>query len=84
MRLGKPIIALGPENGEVARILNETKIGEVIDYQNEKKIYQRLFDLIQAKKSGKLQSPSLDSGIEEFSRKNLTGRLVEVFNSLIT
>lgn len=83
MRLRKPVFALGPEDGEVSRILNETKIGEVIDYQNEKKIYQVLLNLIQAKKAGVLYSLSLDSGIEKFSRKNLTGRLVEVFNSLI-
>lgn len=83
MRLGKPILALGPEDGEVSRILNETKIGEVISYQNDKKIYEVLLNLIQANESGESHFPSLDSEIEKFSRKNLTGQLVKVFNSLV-
>ncbi len=67
----KPIICIGPEDGNVAEILDECKAGKVIDYENEKgqKAYLRsLF-------TKWMEDPDLDIHEEaylKYSRKNLT------------
>jgi len=82
MRLKKPILALGPSDGEVARILRNTKSGDVIEYQDEEAIYRHLYQLINEAKQNKNAGPSNTSGIERYSRENLTGELAALFNSL--
>ena len=82
MRLEKPILALGPEDGEVARILKETQSGNVIDYKNEEAIYQRLKELIQQVRSEEPKQVMDLSRIEKYSRKHLAGELAELFDRL--
>ncbi|MCK4448327.1 MAG: glycosyltransferase family 4 protein [Candidatus Marinimicrobia bacterium] len=84
MRTGKPILALGPENGEVARILQQTKTGSIFDYQNEEEIFQKLNDLIRAWKKGKPREFKGDEQIQLFSRKKLTEKLTELFDEMIS
>ncbi|MCD6441460.1 MAG: glycosyltransferase family 4 protein, partial [Candidatus Marinimicrobia bacterium] len=45
MRTGKPILALGPESGEVARILKETGSGYMIDYTDVSTINSKLLQM---------------------------------------
>ena len=80
MRMHKPILALGPEDGEVARILNESRTGKVIDYGNRPAILDFLKNNINA--PDKKTSPGPNSFIENYSRKNLTKKLAEVFDQL--
>lgn len=84
MRTGKPILALGPENGEVARILKQTKTGSIFNYQNEEKIFQKLTDLIRAWKKGKQGEFKGGEQIQLFSRKKLTEKLTELFGEMIS
>jgi hypothetical protein len=83
MRLGIPLLALGPEKGEVARILNESKAGKVIDYKNEQDIYD--FILKAYRKWSNKEENLLTAGnyIQRYERKNLTGELALVFNDII-
>jgi glycosyltransferase involved in cell wall biosynthesis len=82
MRLKKPILALGPEDGEVARILKETQSGNVIDYHNEDAIFQRLRAFIQREKSKSPERVMDLTHIKPYSRKHLTGQLAELFDRL--
>jgi len=74
----KPIICIGPEDGNVAEILSECHAGRVLDYENEegqKSYLQALF-------TGWMENPELD--IQEqlylkYSRRSLTKEFSELF-----
>ncbi len=82
LRLGKKILGLGPENGEVARILSNSKSGKIINYHNSDKIESELKELFLKWQNKTLfYSPDLKT-VELYTRKNLTKQLVRVFEEL--
>jgi len=83
MRTGKYVFALGPEDGEVARIINETKTGSIVEYSDLNKIEKTLE--LQFNNWKNKQSDTHPDGkeIRKYSRENLTGELVKVFDELI-
>ena len=77
----RPILAIGPTDGDLAQILAETNAGCVCDFEDTSTLIKIIQDHYKNFLSGNL---SLNSyGIEKFSRKNLTLKLVDVFNSLV-
>ena len=68
----RPIVALGPENGDAASIIDSCKAGKVINWKDQKGLNQILEDLIS--KSG--QEIDLQK-VKDYSRKNLTKQLVD-------
>ncbi len=78
---GRPILCIGPEEGEAARIISHCQAGITADFQNTIRIKQTLSDFYhQYRTGGKTQCMS--KGMEEYSRKNLTGRLVSVLEKI--
>ncbi len=78
---GRPILSIGPEDGDAAEILNETGAGKTADYNNEAKMRQIIeayFSkfLVQGLESNKASSA-------KFSRKALTGEIAGVLEDLI-
>jgi glycosyltransferase involved in cell wall biosynthesis len=82
MRTGKPILALGPEDGELARIITESNTGIVISYDNFEKIYNSLLSFYSLWEKGMLKKYGLTNKILVYSRKNLTKKLVSVFEDI--
>ena len=77
---GRPILSIGPEDGDAAEILNETASGKTADYNNEDKMQQIIeayFSkfLVQGLESNK-------AGSTKFSRKALTGEIAGVLEEL--
>lgn len=74
------ILGFGPQEGDAAKIINELKCGVMLDYSDDPK------DLILTRykewSEGKDISSSL-LNIEMYTRKNLTKKLVDIFESLI-
>ncbi|MEE9430935.1 MAG: glycosyltransferase [Melioribacteraceae bacterium] len=83
MRTGKYIFALGPEDGEVARIISETKTGTVVDYSDLDKIRNTLEEQFNNWALNKLSIQPNAKEIRKYSRKNLTEELVKVFDELV-
>jgi len=81
LRTGKPILGLGPKNGEVARIINETNAGKIINYENSAQIYDFLIQLIIRREKRSVYNYNRDK-ITRYSRKNLTKELTTIFNKL--
>lgn len=79
---GRPILAIGPEDGDLAGILKETKTGLIADFDDETMLRKNILDYFEKFKSGKLVIHG--SGIERYSRKNLTAELAGIFDSLLT
>jgi hypothetical protein len=76
----RPILALGPENGDLSMILKNTNAGVVIDHQNEEKISIEILRLYQQYKQGVLTVNS--KNLEQYHRKNLTAQLATIIKNL--
>jgi glycosyltransferase involved in cell wall biosynthesis len=71
---GKPIICLGPEDGDAAEIIKTAGSGKTFKYTDDKGIYNFFKSLIEHKKETK-RIPA--SG---FSRRNLTSQIALILN----
>ena len=74
LRLKKPILALVPENGEAAELINNTKSGKVISPHNMVEICKTLEEWI----TGKTNFEFI--GIETYSRENQARHFLDLLN----
>lgn len=78
---GRPILAIGPEDGDAAQLLKETRAGFIVDFDDKEKMKEVVKDLYQRYQNGGL--PSNDSKeIEKYSRKALAGEYTVLLNML--
>ncbi len=76
---GRPIVAIGPVDGDLSQILLETKAGRTFDYEDKSGLKNHLQALFE-------QHPISDqiTNKDQYDRKNLTMKLVnEVLNPLV-
>lgn len=73
---GKQIISFGPNEADVAKILDETKAGKHFGYNNSKEIEDFILEKFELWKNGNLLENT--QNIEQFSRRNLTKQLSEI------
>ena len=76
----RPILAIGPENGDLSEILRSTNAGVVVDFNNEVKLKLEISKLYHQYKEGKLKVNS--KNIEQFHRKVLTKKLSEIIKKI--
>jgi glycosyltransferase involved in cell wall biosynthesis len=69
---GRPILAIGPVDGDAARILKETHAGVTVGFENKEKMREVIKDLYQKYLENGLPSNE-NKGIEKYSRKALAG-----------
>ena len=77
----RPIISIGPEQSEVREILSNTGSGKFFDYKdyNSLKLYiEKLYENY----VNNLSSSDNNYNIDNYNRKNLTSKLVEVINKI--
>jgi Glycosyltransferase Family 4 len=75
----RPIIAIGPKDSDIEEILNETKTGVFLTYQEKEKLKQTILSYFDLYLENNLKV--FPVGLEKYSRKNLTGKLVALLNS---
>ena len=80
LALKKPILCIGPENGDAARIIRETRSGSVVDFEDVEKLKQVIVYYYKLYKSGDLKTLNIE--IEQYSRKSLTNDMAKVLNQL--
>lgn len=73
---GKQIISFGPDEADVSRILAETNAGKHFSYQDYNAVKDFILEKFELWKNGNLIENT--QNIEQFSRKNLTKKLVEI------
>lgn len=72
-----PILAIGPENGDLADILHETKSGSISGFDDEKKLKENILAFYNGK------TPEFNvTAINKFSRKELTKEFAGLLNGL--
>jgi len=77
----RPIICIGPPDGDAAVILKETNSGLIADFHDVQRMKENIMTYYDQYKAGKLVSESTD--IEKYSRKELTISLTELMNRVI-
>lgn len=79
---GRPILCIGPEDGDSARVLNETETGITVGFNNKEKMITVISDLYQKYVDNQLESKQ-SSLVEKYSRRNLTKDFVKILNEII-
>lgn len=74
---GAPILAIGPTDGDLALILNQTKAGFISDFKDYQTLKQNILYLFKNKNIQRNEEE-----IKNYSRKNLTKKLAEILNEL--
>lgn len=74
---GAPILAIGPPDGDLADILNETKAGYISDFDDEKSLKKNILNLFENQSISRNEE-----AITKYSRRNLTKKLSEILNEL--
>ncbi|AUC85005.1 glycosyl transferase family 1 [Polaribacter sp. ALD11] len=76
----RPILAIGPEEGDLATILEETNAGVVVNFDNGEKLKSEILEIYQKYKKNKLTVNS--NNIQKYHRKELTKNLASILKSL--
>jgi glycosyltransferase involved in cell wall biosynthesis len=74
----RPILAQGPIDGDVAKILNETNAGFIFEFDDDNMIKEELRRQYQLFLKGETNFQS--QNIEQYSRRNLTNKLAKILN----
>ena len=72
----KPVLAIGPLNGDLAAIIKETQCGEIFDYSDADQMAGFVRGFLNRERCLKSEN------IEKYSRKELTGELSKILMSL--
>jgi len=76
----RPVIAIGPGNSDTGAILKETNAGRIFGNNQAAKLEEYIRELITKFKAGQFETEP--SGIENYSRPVLAGRIAEVISFL--
>jgi glycosyltransferase involved in cell wall biosynthesis len=76
----RPILAIGPEDGDLAEILKETNAGTIVDFENTKKLKEIILNLYLNYKKNELNVDS--KNIAQYHRKEITKQLAVLLKNL--
>ena len=76
----RPILAIGPEDGDLADVLEDTNAGVIVDFDNNDKLSSEILKLYHQYKKGNLEVNS--KNINKYHRKELTKKVAFIINSL--
>jgi hypothetical protein len=82
MNSGRPILAIGPTDGEAAHILEETGTGVIVGFNDRVKLKNLILDYYNKYRLGELNVDA--KSIDKYSRKSLTGRMSELFTEILS
>jgi hypothetical protein len=77
----RPVLGIGQPDGAMAMILNETKTGVVLDWEDREAIAQFIDSCWEKHLAGELAIDGAD--ISQFTRRNLARRMAQLFEETI-
>jgi glycosyltransferase involved in cell wall biosynthesis len=77
---GRPVLCLGPEDGDAAEIIHEANAGSVFDYHDVAGIKSFVTEAYGAFMSK--NESARNTAIEKYSRKQLTGQLAQLLDEI--
>jgi len=75
----RPILAIAPPDGDLAEILNQTKSGKVVSFEDEIELKNTILSYFKDFKGGQLKVKSQNTA--KYHRKNLTAQLAELLKN---
>jgi hypothetical protein len=81
LQSGRPILCIGPSNGDAAQIITQTQSGKCLEYNDPEGMRNVLLHYHTQFKRGVLNVKP--ESIKQYSRKNLTVRLAEVLDAMV-
>lgn len=82
MASGRPILCIGPEDGDAARILRETGAGQTISFEDKEKMKEALKNLYQRYLENTLEG-NTNPKVENYSRQVMTQQYATLLNQAI-
>jgi glycosyltransferase involved in cell wall biosynthesis len=83
MATGNPILGIGPPDGDVSKILDETHSGKMFDYDKQNEVFSFLSHQYELwHKGSKIRK--LYPEVEKYSRKALTAELAQIIDHLLS
>lgn len=82
MASGRPILCIGPEDGDSARILNETQTGITVDFNDKEKMKSIILEFLAKYQENQLITKRNET-VGKYSRRNLTKEFVKILNGII-
>lgn len=76
----RPILAIAPVDGDLAEILNNSKAGNVVSFEDAIALKKHILELYTQFKDGNLTVNSI--GVEQFHRRELTKKVSEIIYKL--
>jgi glycosyltransferase involved in cell wall biosynthesis len=70
----KPVLAIGPTDGDLAKIIQETKCGQMFDYADSEGMRHFILESLD-------RSVAVNDIAIEYSRKKLTGKLATLLKA---
>ena len=77
----RPVLGVGPSDGDAAAVLKETGAGVMVDFDDETATKKAILDYYSLYKSFSLSVES--GGVERFSRRSLTQEMVRLIESTL-
>ncbi len=77
---GRPILSIGPEDGEAAVILKDSDAGQTAGYENEDAMRRIISDYFIRYSEQRLESNT--GNRLKYSRRELTGEIAAILNTL--
>ena len=78
---GRPILCIGPEDGDAARILKETQAGVTVRFEDRERMKETIKGLYQKYLENGLPNNS-NAEIERYSRRELTKQYAKILNQI--
>lgn len=76
----RPILAIAPKNGDLAEIVEKTKSGIVVDFNNREILKKSILEYYLVFKENKLEINSTE--IMQYHRKELTKKVADIINKI--
>ena len=81
MASGRPILCIGPEDGDAARIIKETGAGQTISFEDKEKMKETLKGLYQKFLENNLPN-NTNPKVERYSRRAMAGKYAELLTKV--
>lgn len=78
----RPILAFGPEDGDAALVMRDAEAGEMFAYTAGREAADYILKIFNVWKSNETGALVQQDKIEQYTRRNLTKQLSEIFNQL--
>ncbi len=72
-----PVLAIGPHNGDLAKIIHQTQVGLISDFEDEIDLEKNILSVFNNQITNRTETE-----IAKYSRKNLTHQLAHILNTL--